>query len=461
MKVLATALAAALWLTIAGPVLAQGQRISIDVRDVSISDVIALLASQSGRNIVADASVKPDKVTLHLQNVSFDEALSVLVHSRELEVRHEGNVLIVGTGVAMNRRYPDDGDSLSSQTAVVSLRHAKAEDVSKAMVDALPIGTVVVPDKRTDAVIVTGDANTVMRARKLIVALDSPSYGANGSSGSRAYALRYMRPSEVTKDLKNVLPDGSYIADDRQNAIIVTGNAEIQETANAFLTNVDVPSPQVELEVRVIDLQPNNESSNIGFQFGGAGLDGKPLAGGTTYAFTRTSIAINATLNALVTQGRAQILATPRLVTLNNHEANLLIGQTYPVVYYDARLGGQQVQFVDVGVKLKMIPTIGRDGSVTAEMHPEYSAIQDFVGGYPILANRKVDSTLRVSDGSTIVLGGLLRDIDSETVTKVPYLGDVPVFGKIFRNRQRSHEKDEIVFLITPHILTGNQTISK
>jgi type II secretory pathway component GspD/PulD (secretin) len=149
-------------------------------------------------------------------------------------------------------------------------------------------------------------------------------------------------------------------------------------------------------------------------------------------------------------------LATPKLVTLNNKEADLLIGQTYPVVYYDARLGGQQVQFVDVGVKLRLTPTIGLDGSVTAEMHPEYSAIQTFVGGYPVIANRKVDSTLRVKNNQTIVLGGLLRDIDSQTISKLPGLADIPIIGKVFQNRLRTRERDEVVFLITPHVIYPN-----
>ncbi len=131
----------------------------------------------------------------------------------------------------------------------------------------------------------------------------------------------------------------------------------------------------------------------------------------------------------------------------------MLIGQTYPVVYYDARLGGQQVQFVNVGVKLRLTPTIGTDGSVTAEMHPEYSAIQDFVGGYPVIANRKIDSTLRVKDNQTIVLGGLLRDIDSQTISKLPGLSQIPVLGKVFQNREHTRERDEIVFLITPHVI--------
>ena len=439
---------------------AQDHRISIDVRDAYINDVIAMLAAESGKNIVADGSVKPDKVTLHLTNVTFDEALAVLVHSHDLAVRREGDILIVGTNVTMNRRYAGSGDDVSTQTVVLALKHAKAEDVAKTLIDALTIGTVVVPDKRTGAVIVSGDSATVSRARALIAALDAPRYGAHGANSSHAFQLRYLRPTELTAQLKDILPDGSFVADDRQNAIVVTGNSEMQETAAAFLASMDVPAPQVMFEVKVADLQPQNDQSNVGFQFGGVDLTGKPFPGGTTYAFTKNAIAVTATLNALVSSGHATILATPKLVTLNNREASLLIGQTYPVVFYDAKIGGQQVQFVDIGVKLRLTPTIGADGSVTAEMHPEYSAIQSFVGGYPVLANRKIDSTLRVRDNETIVLGGLLRDIDSDTVSKVPFLGDIPVFGQLFRNREHSRERDEVVFLITPHVLTGNQTIT-
>lgn len=435
------------------PCAAQTPRISIDVHDAELTDVLALLASESGMNIVADASIKPETVTLHLHNVTFEDALTVLVQSHDLQIRRQNGILIVGTSTSMNRRYAGPNDPRSARTVVLALAHANPAQVAKEITDGLPEGTVIVPDERTASVIVTGDAQTVIRARNLVNALDAPAYAAHSGNLAHVYKLRYLKPSEVNSSLKNVLPDGSYVADDAQNAIVVSGNEEVQYTAAQFLQSMDVPSPQVLFEVRVADLEPANDQSDVGLQFGGYDLSGQPISGAATFAFTRNSIAINARLNALVSQGHATILATPKLVTLNNKEADLLIGQTYPVVYYDARLGGQQVQFVDVGVKLRLTPTIGSDGSVTAEMHPEYSAIQGFVGGYPVIANRKIDSTLRVANNQTIVLGGLLRDIDSQTVTKVPFLADIPVFGKIFQNREHQHTRDEVVFLITPHVL--------
>ena len=435
------------------PGVASEPRITIDVHDAQIADVIALLAAQADTNIIADASVKPDKVTLHLHDVTFQEALTALVQSHDLQVRRQDGILIVGASESMNRRYGDSNDPRSAKTVVLTLTRAEPQDVAKEIAAGLPDGTVIVPDKRTASVIVTGSADTIWRARRLVAALDAPAYSSSSGGLAHVYRLQYLKPSDLSAALKSVLPDGTYVADDAQNAVVVSGNQEVQHTAERFLRSIDVPSAQVLFEVRVADLEPVNDQSTVGLQFGGYDLTGQPISGAATYAFAHNSVAINAQLNALASQGHAQILATPKLVTLNNKEADLLIGQTYPVTYYDAHLGGQQVQFVDVGVKLRLTPTIGADGSVTAEMHPEYSAIQGFVGGYPIIANRKADSTLRVKSDQTIVLGGLLRDIDSDTLTKIPFLADIPVFGKVFQNRERMHTRDEIVFLITPHIL--------
>lgn len=207
-------------------------------------------------------------------------------------------------------------------------------------------------------------------------------------------------------------------------------------------------------EVKVADVQPIDESSDVGFEFGGVDLQGQPLPGAATYAFSGRTIQINARLNAMVHQGRAQVLATPKLLTLDNKEADLLIGETYPIAYQTSAFSGQEVQFVNIGVKLRLTPRIGPDGSVTAELHPEYSEVEGFAGNdLPIIANRKIDSTLRVRDGQTIVLGGLMRDVTSETVTRIPGLSKIPILGKFFQDKQTTHQRNEIVFLITPHVI--------
>jgi type IV pilus assembly protein PilQ len=445
------ALASAL---LAFALLAATPAITIDVHDADISDVLALLATESGANIVADGSLKPQRITLHLHDVDFEQALNVLVRSHALQVRREGTVLIVGDADAMNRRYDGPNSTLGAQTTVLALAHAKPDDVAKELTDALPEGTVILSDKRTSSVVVTGDANTVARARHLVGALDGPSFGSGNGAVTKSYHLRYVRAVDAIGQLKSLAPDGTFISDPEQNAILVSGNDELQSEAADFFSSVDKPSPQVLFEVKVADVTPLNDSSNVGLEFGGADLQGNPIGGGTAYAFTKGIVPVNVRLNALITQGRAQILATPKLVTLNNKEADLLIGETYPIVFNTSVLGGQNVQFVDIGVKLRLTPTIGPDGVVTAELHPEYSELLGFTQtGYPIIANRKIDSTLRVADSQTIVLGGLVRDVSNQTVEKVPGLSEIPVLGKFFQNRRSAHERDEIVFLITPHVI--------
>jgi general secretion pathway protein D len=292
-------------------------------------------------------------------------------------------------------------------------------------------------------------------------------------SSASAIHLRYARSSDVIKHLKGLLPSKDYSSDDKTNTILVNGNENSLAGVRSLIASVDVPAPQVMFEVRVADIIKNNDSSNVGFLFGGLqttnsvsnGLNNAnssqtpqqfnyqftPFIGKTVGLFTQ--------LNAMVSHGNAKILATPRIATLNNQEAAILIGTQYPIVTTTANSGGSNVNvtYIDVGVKLRVTPTIGSDGSIIAELHPEVSTIDTIVqsGGAsaPQISDRRVDATLRVRKDETIVLGGLLRDFDSTTLSKLPFLGDIPIFGELFRNRQHMHMKDDVVFLITPHIV--------
>jgi len=385
MRRLATALLAAALLTApAARAGAQTERFTLDARDVDLADVVRLLGARSGRNVVADGSVKPQRITLRLKDVTFDEALAALATAYGLQAHRDGRVIFVGDAAAMNRRFP-------------------------------------------------GDA-------------------AGGASGTESIPLHNVRASEAVKALRAVVPDGTLLAEDRRNAVVVSGSAELHATVRSLLQDLDAPGRQVMIEVRVADVQPVNDTTNVGIQFGGSGY-GSGALGQFPYTLTKSAIAVNAQIDALVQRGRASILAQPRIATLNNREASLLIGEQYPVVTVNQQTGFPSVQTIDVGVRLRLTPTIGADGTITAELHPEYSQIIGFNSSFPIVANRKVDATLRVRDGETIVLGGLFQDVDSETVTKFPVLGDLPVLGAFFRNRQTSHNKDEVVFFITPHVL--------
>jgi type II secretory pathway component GspD/PulD (secretin) len=427
--------------------------ISIDAHDADVADVIALLAADSGINVVTDRSVKPEKITVHLHGVSFEDALRAIVSAHGLSVRNEGGILVVEAGGA---------SATAHSLSVVALHHAQPDEIAKELAGMLPEGTSIVADRRSGSIVIGADAAVERRAREAIAALDTAQLDENLGPRTIAYHLRFLKPDDAVAKLKAILGDAGVLADEEENAVLVSGGEHVQAETRDVLATVDVASAQVMFEVRVADVTPVSDSSNVGLEFGGLDLTGQPLPGATTYAFTGGTIPVNVRLNALISNGHAQIIATPKLVTINNKEANLSIGETYPIVYSTSVFGGQNVQYVDIGVHLRVTPTIGSDGSVTADLHPEYSELVGYTStGYPIVANRKIDSTLRVNDNETIVLGGLMRDTSSETIEKVPGLADIPIIGGLFKNKQTSRERDEIVFLITPHVIYPGQPRTK
>jgi type II secretory pathway component GspD/PulD (secretin) len=425
--------------------------LSLDVRDVDIFDAVRLLSTQGATNVVVDGSVAHRPITLRLHDVSFEEALATLADVSDLEAVRVGNIVYLGPADVMNRRYAANA-ARGVRMATFRIASADTDALAKTLGDALPKGTVVLADRRTSSVIVSGTTASLDRARDVIAAFDrTPAFR------DASLPMRYVKASEALKALQAtlpVVPPASAYASDQQNAIVLFGPSDFIAEATSIVGRIDRPGQQVRYEVRVTDLEPT-ESSNVGFLFGGVDENGVQHAGSgsTVTTFLRNSLAINATINAMVNRGEAQILARPSLSSLNNVAASLLVGQQYPIVYFDARTGTQQVQFVNVGVNLSVTPTIGADGAITTDLETDYSQVTGTVSNFPIITTRKAQSTLRVGDGETIVIAGLFSDVDRSTLTKVPFLGDIPFVGEIFRNRTRDHSKDEVVFLITPHLV--------
>jgi type II secretory pathway component GspD/PulD (secretin) len=446
MAAFATALAA----TTLRPAPADGP-ISLDVRDLDIYDAVRLLSTQSTANVVVDGSVPHHPVTLRLRHIGFMQALATLAQANDLETVQLGDVIYLGAAEVMNRRYPA-GTKVGTRSALFHIASAVPDDVAKHLTDALPAGTIVVPDRRTSSIFVSGSAIALANARALIDALDRRTALRYAS-----IPMHYLRAGDALRTIQSQLtlvPPESLTALDEQNELVVAGSRDFIAAVKELVVHVDRPGRQVRYEVRVTDITPT-ETSNVGVLFGGIDAQGQQQAGSgsTVTTFLQNSLAVNATINALVTRGDARILARPSISSLNNVQASLLVGQQYPVVYFDARTGTQQVQFVNVGVNLSVTPTIGSDGEITTDLETDYSQVTGTISSFPVISTRKAQSTLRVHDGETIVIAGLFSDVDSKTLTKVPFLGDIPVVGEIFRNRARAHSRDEVVFLITPHLV--------
>ena len=227
------------------------------------------------------------------------------------------------------------------------------------------------PDDRS--IVLVGPSDAVAQARALISSFSvTPPINVT-------YGLRNVLPSVAIKEISTLytLPSSTaVVADDLRHKLYVRGDQTTNDQIAQALTTIDNPIPQVTYEVRVLDVTPTNDQSNIGILFGGLNSQGQPTVGSAFTSFANRTIPINATINALVEEGKGQILATPRISVEDGQKASLLVGTSYPIVITNTGLvGGTQVQFVQIGVLIAVQPTVGADGSITSDLTTTYSEI--------------------------------------------------------------------------------------
>jgi type II secretory pathway component GspD/PulD (secretin) len=268
--------------------------------------------------------------------------------------------------------------------------------------------------------------------------------------------LKYISAEKAKNLLAKIEPSLLMETGERANSLVLKGkDSEIVE-AIGLISEIDRIAPQILIESKVMEIS-QSDSVKLGISYGNG-----------TYRFQtskdskRTLAAedLVSSLNALIAQGSARVLANPKIATLDNQEALINIGNRIPFAVPVA--GGSSgvqwsVQYIDAGVKLKIIPQLGSEGYITTFFQPEVSSISEWrttaAGEFPVIATRNAAATVRVKNGETIVIGGLLSESDRENITKVPLLGYLPGIGLFFQNSNREKAKTEIVFMITPYIL--------
>lgn len=174
-------------------------------------------------------------------------------------------------------------------------------------------------------------------------------------------------------------------------------------------------------------------------------------------SFGRTPFDATATINAMIEHNKAKLLADPRIAVLNNQGASIFIGDTlrFNTLATSSPTTGNQftVYEVPVGIVLLVRPRVNTDGYITLHVHPVVSTITGFTDGLPQTASREAETTVRVKNGQTIVIGGLIQDQDIRTMSKIPILGDLPIIGSLFKSISKDHRHSEVVVFLTPHLM--------
>ncbi len=264
-----------------------------------------------------------------------------------------------------------------------------------------------------------------------------------------SYESKNLSADRLVEVLSKIFQEASFVSGERANRIIIRGKDEDIKDALLLLESIDKPIPQVIIESKVLEIS-KSDSIKIGFDFNNG-----------YFKFLNTKAEdVKTTLNTLLANGNAKIIASPKIAALDNCQAIINIGSRIPyAVPVSSSSSGTQwtVDYIDAGVKLRITPKIGKDNQITAQIEPEVSSISEWkttsAGEFPVISTRNASSTLRIKTGETIAIGGLELESERVNTSRVPIIGQFPILNLIFQNRTYEKSKTEIVFLITPYTI--------
>lgn len=389
--------------------------ITLDADDAYLPAVLKILAEKGDLNIVTGPGVTAGKITIHLKDVPVEQAVNLVVRAAGLAYERIGNSILVADAKSLR-----DETGLSSYT--IELKNADAAEVAaalKGLSDNIQV------DRGGNRLIVVTSPRVIADMQNVVAQMDQP---------ARQVMLEARVIEVSTEGLKKLGIDWDLV--NRQGFTFIEGDNTGTFSGTGGL---EEPGPLTQ----------------------GSGIDGTP---GTNDVwklrnFNRLPKVFRVFMDALIHDGNAKVLASPKLVTLNGKEASMLSGSRVPYQTNQTVFAGgaaaptSSVQHEEVGIKLAITPLINADGFITVHIRPEVSSITGFSGDVPIVATRQAETTVRLKDGTSVVIGGLLSEEKTVNTTKVPLLGDIPVLGKLFQHQRITTNKRDLVIEVTPHLM--------
>lgn len=267
--------------------------------------------------------------------------------------------------------------------------------------------------------------------------------------------LKHIDARRASEIMARIAPEAVFMEGAKSSQLVVKGASEDISRCIRLISSIDIPLRQVMIESRIVEIS-ENALENLGVSWTGAAngirlaIDGDSVDSETVYAV----------ISALIGKGKARLIACPSISTIDNQEASVNIGNKVPfAVPVNSSSSSVQwaVQYIDAGVSLRITPRLGERGEMTVAVNPEVSSVSEWrmtaAGEFPVISTRNASTRLKVRDGQTIIIGGLINETDRENISKIPIAGDIPLVKELFTKRTTERNKTEVVFLITPRII--------
>lgn len=451
-------------------------KISLDLKGMDVIEVIKMLAAKGSLNVVLGGDVK-GRVTIFLKSVNLMDAFDIILIANNLAYDKRGDIIYVMNQRDYERMY---GEKYAEKKEVMifRLKYAKAVEVSKALNQMkTKVGKIIV-DEGSDTIVAIDNPMALSQMSDAMGSIDIPTV-------KKIFELKYAKAADMKDKITENLTKGvgTMQIDERTNKIVVTDLENKMGDIEKVMTAFDDKPQQVLIESKILQITLDDRyklgvdwgsvirqmqkelSLKSAFQLAASNAFGPP--GAQLILGSMDSGDVNIMIQVLKTIGDTNLLSSPRITAINNQEAKILIGTSQPYATNTVTQGtsttttGTNLNFIDVGVKLYVTPTINKDGFVTMKIRPEVSSTSsNYTYGtppttVPIVQTTQAETSVTVKDGTTIIIGGLIKDERSDTVNKIPLLGDIPILRTAFSNRDKHITKQELVIFLTPHIITG------
>ena len=402
---------------------------SLDVEGADIRTVLRAIAEFSGRNIVPGNSVK-GTVKVTLRNVAWQDALKAVLRSNGLDYVEDGSVIRVDEAAKLNSEKVDRESAnartlelVPLETRIVKLNYANATEMGTPLTPALSKRGSVQVEKRTNSLIITDLPANLDAVAKMAMDLDSAT-----------------PQIEITAKLVDV--DASALRD-----IGIEWNVGPTSGTDAeFFTSTGPNPPDF--------LHPGNDNENALGSKQNTGISNS--ANTLTYGLAKNWGFIEAQLQTLAENRKANIISNPRITTVDNREAKIVVGQKIPLIVQDVA-GNPVSQLQTIGIQLKVTPHLTADKKIIMDLHPEVSDLstQSTVQGGIIINTSEADTRVMVDDGQTAVIGGLIRTNESTVHRGVPGLMNIPLLGRLFSSTSTVKQNRELIIFVTPRIVSN------
>ena len=445
-----------------------GKKISLDFQDIEVRRVLQLLADFTGMNMVAADTVQGN-ITLRLKDVPWDQALDIILKTKNLDKRRNGNVIWIAPLPELTKAEEEEAKALAQsiklaplQTEYIQLNYAKAADIEKLIVDGRnagnrnntanagagsdllgdsvgsllsPRGTVSV-DPRTNTLIINDTSTKIDQIRKMIDLLDV-------SVKQVMVEARIVRAStDFTKEMG--VKWGLVSQGINKNDHLLVGGS------NQTLWDLREPDDDGTIEIQ----RPDNLNVDLGV----ASAAGRVAFG----LISLSDFMLDLELSALQSDGYGEVISTPKVLTADKQQAKVASGQQIPYQTTTTSGGGTtaDTQFKDALLSLEVTPSITPDGKVQMQLLINSDSPSGTAPNGEIILNKnEINTNVLVNNGETVVLGGIFEQETQTQQTKVPFFGDLPYVGRLFRKDLKSEDKRELLIFVTPRIV--NDSVSR